>query len=244
GSLGFDEGEVVLGPDSILGDQVAHPLLQDAIQLRAGESQFPAPPTIACGNRAGDLVEPRAEVRLDLFAAQLRGKQAHPAVDVEADPARGDHAFGIAGGGHPAHGEAVALVHIGHPHGRRCQAREGGHVHELRKAAVAPDLLQELGAREDPGRYPHIAAKVLRDLPDLRCPSNRLGCSCFRMHPSLLRPQTSSTTAARVPSSVSSIERPWKVAAFTEVLKASGGPPSTRAESFPSWSSMRSTTGY
>ena len=199
----LDVLEVLGVPDAVLAQEVRATLVQDVVELVAREGQA-ALAAVAGGNAAADLVDHRLQRRGELLAAELGGEQPHPAVDVEADSARRDDAVRQARRRHPAHGEAVSLVHVRHAQGGADDPRERGHVDELPQAPVAADLRQKRLVREDARGHPHVrplgAGHLVKAFADL---------SQLVLHRALrIAAHTSTTTVATNPSFRSETESP------------------------------------
>jgi hypothetical protein len=195
---GFDPFEIVLvaephrdGGARATGQDVVHGL---------GSELHATVPTEAGGDRAHQLVHHTLKVA-ELRACASRREQAHPAVDVEADPARRDDPVGQRRGGDPPDGKAVALVHVGHAEDAAHDARKHGDVEELLEASTLGDLLEEHLVRED--------ARAFRLEPDRTRALER-----GRAHEG---PHTSRTTDTEKPSVDSAIWTSCIVAAFTAV---------------------------
>ena len=172
GGIGPGQAAALLGALEIglraepLADRPARAGLQDRVHIRGLEPHVPA---LADPARAVGLERrcERVEVRFDLAELEPAREQAHPAVDVVADPARGDDPVGQLGCDHAADREPVPLVHVGHGEHVGDHAREGRRVHELLQAAVAHGLRHERFVGVNARGHAHVRPEGGRDLPEV-----------------------------------------------------------------------------
>ena len=128
-----------------------------------GELQILAPGTQPRGDVAEQGVDQFVHAAGDIRPAQVGAEQAHPAVDVVAHAARGHHALFQVEGRHPADGETIAPMDVGHGQGGPHDPRQGGHVGHLLEAPVLLDLGDHLpGSKHQP---PGAHLPFLRHLP-------------------------------------------------------------------------------
>ncbi len=123
--------------------------------------------TLADPTRAGGI-EGRGEVihlAPDLIELHAGGQQPHTTVDVVADRPGRDNTFRILCRGHSTDREPVALVDIRHDQDFAHDSRQGGGVDRLLERCIATDGVDQLAAREETYRHPHIGPHRGRDLP-------------------------------------------------------------------------------
>src|SRR5579871_2115945 len=110
---------VLYGPTGALREDIVHLLV---VQL---DSPYPAS---AAGNVAKNLVYQVLQLRPDFFGAKRSGRQSNAAIDVEADPSRGDDAGFHIRCRDPANRKSIALVNVRHCQARPHDARQRGNV--------------------------------------------------------------------------------------------------------------------
>ena len=163
-ALGLGEGEVAIGPESLL-DHVRHTLLHQLDQLGLVENEPPAL-AHAGGDIAEELVHQGPDLVLDVAPLEVGPEQSDAAVDVVADAPRRDHpALLRVRRGHAANAKAVAPVNIRHGQAGLLDSRQGRHVHDLLGPLVLLDLFDELIVGEDQAIDPHVLAVAHGDLP-------------------------------------------------------------------------------
>ena len=158
------EPQVALRPPALL-DDVGRALLHQPLQLRLVE-QVLAALADAGWDVAEELIDEWPDPGLGVLPVEFRPQEPDAAIDVVADsPGRDDAPRLGVGRGHPADGEAVAPVDVGHRQAGLLNARQGRDVGHLLRTLVLLDLLDQHLVREDQAIDPHVRAVALRDPP-------------------------------------------------------------------------------
>ena len=131
----------------------ARALAKDVDELLVRESDEPAR-TDAGGNALSECIHELAETGRYFVPDQTGRDEPHAAVDVEANPTRGDHARLGVHGRHAANREPIAPVCIGHGEARFDDPWQRRDVRGLDEHLVV-HLRHELLAAEDPHGNPH-----------------------------------------------------------------------------------------
>ena len=134
----------------------AHTALEEGVEVRGREADGGVRPETAV-HVPEEVLEEVAQLRLHLLVPERADGEAHPAVDVVADATRRDAALAGVERRHEPHGEAVALVCVGHEGGVAADAGQRRDVSRLLEAAVARQRVEQLPRREDDERNAHVA---------------------------------------------------------------------------------------
>jgi hypothetical protein len=132
----------VVGVAQAVTNSPPRALKQHLIDVFGGESQ-PA----SSAQSSMYVLEQRGhqvpQMRADLRLGEVGAQQAHAAVDVEAHASRRDYSLAVhQRGGHPADGEPVPPVNVGHGQGVTHDAGQEGHVGHLLQALFVGNGLQ------------------------------------------------------------------------------------------------------
>ena len=130
--------------------------LEEPVELRRAEALVAR--ADASRDRLEERLRDRGQAVPEVAVARIGHQEAHPAVDVVAHPARAHDAVFGRERCHPADGEAVAPVDVGHGHRGADDAGEGGDVGDLLEAPVGRDLGQEHVIGEDHAGDAHGSA--------------------------------------------------------------------------------------
>ena len=154
----------VLGPPVPVPDTPAGALPHDVRNADAVRRTKPRAPTPLGTARKSASTSSVSRGRTSILG-ELRAKEPHPAVDVEADAARRDDARVGAKRGHPADREAVAPVAVGHAERGAHDPGQAGDVRHLLEHAGVHLPEQRLGGVDARG-HEHARLLARRDLPD------------------------------------------------------------------------------
>ncbi len=143
-------------PVRSLFDDATKFILRDIDEAAASHSR---------GNAGKKPVHQLPQLRFDFLVSEVRKDEAHAAVDVKTDAARGDDPCFEIHGGHAANGESIAPMTVGHTIGIADNTGQGRHVGHLVDDAFI-HVLHELLRGVDPSGNPHSFLIGRGDFPN------------------------------------------------------------------------------